>query len=316
LPDGSEQPPADVHALAERRAHARRDRDFAAADALRDEIADAGWLIRDAADGYVLRPRPAYEVLDNVTAIPHRDIDDSTGQRATVALLVEGWRDDLDTCLRALLDHRPADVRVLALDIGNVDEVGQRLHDYAHAQPDVIDELHVEAPTRYGEARAALLRQDTAPVHIWMDTSTVLDGDVITPLLAAMEDQSVVGAGWRGVNVDDDWHQFHDAGPGEVEALLGYLFAMRSAAARRVAADPDSPFAKARFYRNADLELSFWLRDGGGRLVVPTKDLPVHQTRHRGYHDSEVAHRDRESKRNYDRFRTRFRGREDLRLPH
>ena len=314
MPDTPDLPPADVRALADRREQARRVRDFAAADVLRDEIADAGWLIRDAADGFTLQPRPAYHVVTDVNGIPHRDIDDSVGRRATVALLVEGWPEDLDACLRALLRHRPDDVRVLALDIGNVDGAGQRLHEYATAGPDVLEGLHVEAPVCFGAARAALLRYDTSPVHIWMETSTVLDGDAITPLLDAMADPIVVGAGWRGVNVDDDWRRFHDAGPGDVEALLGYLFAMRGTAARSIAADPESPFSTARFYRNADLELSFWLRDGGGRLVVPAQDLPVQQQRHRGYQDSDLAYRDRESKRNYDRFLARFRGREDLRL--
>ena len=73
--------------------------------------------------------------------------------------------------------------------------------------------------------------------------------------------------------------------------------------------------AKARFYRNVDMEWSYLLRDAGvGRLVVPTGDLPVRQDRHRGYHDSDPAHRDKESKRTYDRFLSRFRGRDDLRL--
>jgi hypothetical protein len=43
-------------------------------------------------------------------------------------------------------------------------------------------------------------------------------------------------------------------------------------------------------------------------------DVPVRQERHRGYHDSDPEYRDRESRRTYDRFLQRFRGREDLRL--
>ncbi len=111
--------------------------------------------------------------------------------------------------------------------------------------------------------------------------------------------------------VQDGWTSFTDAGPGEVEALLGYLLAVRRRAALAVPLPP-----KARFYRNADLEWSYLLREAGvGRLVVPQDDLPVRQDRHRGYHDSDPALRDRESKRTYDRFLARFRGREDLRLP-
>ncbi|MFN2523912.1 MAG: hypothetical protein ABR614_11455 [Mycobacteriales bacterium] len=106
----------------------------------------------------------------------------------------------------------------------------------------------------------------------------------------------------------DGWTEFTDAGPGEVEALLGYLFAVRRSAALQVPLPP-----KARFYRNADMEWSYLLRDAGaGRLVA--LDLPVRQDRHRGYHDSDPAYRDKESRKTYDRFLQRFRGRDDLRL--
>ena len=170
--------------------------------------------------------------------------------------------------------------------------------------------MHVEGAAGWGAARNALLRADTAATHIIMDPSTVLEGDALTPLLSCMEDPSVVGAGWRGVNADDDWRGFHEAGPGEVEAVLGYLFAV----GRRVGLEVGFP-PKARFYRNADLEFSLALRDAGlGRLIVPKGPLPLRQERHRGYHDTDPVYRDRESKRNYERMLRRFSGRDELRL--
>jgi cysteinyl-tRNA synthetase len=48
--------PAELHDLARRRQEARASRDFAEADRLRDEIAAAGWEVRDEADGYSLVP--------------------------------------------------------------------------------------------------------------------------------------------------------------------------------------------------------------------------------------------------------------------
>ncbi len=48
-------PPA-IAALAAARTEARAARDFAESDRLRDEIAAAGWEIRDAAGGYELVP--------------------------------------------------------------------------------------------------------------------------------------------------------------------------------------------------------------------------------------------------------------------
>jgi hypothetical protein len=156
---------------------------------------------------------------------------------------------------------------------------------------------------------------------VWLDPSTVLEGDALTPVLAAFDDPTVAGAGWRGVDVDlaDEWRSFVDAGQhpgGEVDAILGYLFAFRRSAGLAVG----GPHHKARFYRNADLEFSLALReagaaDGTGRLVVPVGDLPVRQDRHRGYHDSDPAMRDSESAKTYSRLLQRFRGRKEILAP-
>ncbi len=302
------QPPDDVVALAEQRATARTEKDFAESDRLRDEIAAAGWTVRDGPDGYELAARPPYDVLLSVSDLPDRTGDPDDG-RCTVGLLVEGWPDDVRTCVEALVRHAPPDVVVVLLENGPTD-AGAAVHELAAAHPGRVRELHVERIAGWSAARQALLDADTAAVHVLLDPSTVLEGDALTPVLEAFEDPSVAGAGWRGVRVADGWREFVSAGPGEVEALLGYLFAVRRSAARQVPLPP-----KARFYRNADIEWSFLLREAGaGRLVVPAGDLPVRQDRHRGYHETPADHRDRESKKTYDRFLQRFRGREDLRL--
>ncbi len=299
--------PGHVVELAERRAAARAARDFAESDRLREQIADAGWLVRDSPEGFTLTERPPYEVLPGVQALPDRSGEPAT-RRCTVGVLVEGWAQDVRTCVSALVQHAPPDVVVVLLD--NASDAGAEVHALAAAHPGRVEELHVERPAGWSQARQALLRADPAEVHVLLDPSTVLEGDALSPVLACFDDPTVVGAGWRGVAVQDGWTSFAEAGPGEVEALLGYLFAVRRQAALAVPLPP-----KARFYRNADMEWSFLLREAGGRLVVPAGDLPVRQDRHRGYHDSDPVLRDRESRKTYDRFLQRFRGREDLRLP-
>jgi hypothetical protein len=243
-----------------------------------------------APSGYRVLPNPAAVPAAASAAVP------AEGRRATVSLLVEGWPDDLRDCVAALLAHAPPAVVVSALDVGNRDGAGDALHELAAAHPDRIEAWHVEGSAGWGAARNALLRADPGPVHVIMETSTILTGDAITPLLAALTAEGVVAAGWRGADPDPDLQGFHDAGPGQVTALLGYLMAVRTGAAVAAGGFP----AQARFYRNADLEVS--LRLGrNGRLVVPAGPLPVRQARHRGYHDSDPDYRDRESRRNYRR---------------
>ncbi len=304
--------PAEVHELAGRRAAARRARDYSAADALRDQIAQLGWLVTDTAAGYALASAatvglpgtqaggtPRYKVLANPAAIPRAAVGGTglaDGRAATVALLVEGWPGDLRDCVAALLAHAPAGVVISALDVGNRDGAGDVLAELATANPGRVEARHVAASPGWAAGRNALLRAEPAPVHVIMETSTILVGDAISPLLTALADDGVVAAGWRGADPDPDLQSFHDAGPGQVTALLGYLLAVRTTAAVAAGGLPQ----KARFYRNADLEFS--LRLGrSGRLVVPDEPLLVRQARHRGYHDTDPEYRERESRRNYRR---------------
>jgi hypothetical protein len=300
--------PAEVADLAARRAEARAARDFAAADALRAQIAELGWDVTDGPDGFVLTPAappdpdPGYPVLPASGAIPAAS-PAGPPRLATVALLVEGWPQDLRDCVSALLAHAPAGVVISALDIGNEADAGDCLHELAAEYPGRIEAWHVATGQGWGQDRNALLRADPGPVHVIMETSTILTGDAISPLLAAVATDGVVAAGWRGADPDPDLRGFHDAGPGPVTALLGYLLAVRTDAAAAVGGLP----ARARFYRNADLEFS--LRLGRvGALVVPTGPLPVRQARHRGYHDSDPQVRDQESRRNYRRVLELLRG--------
>jgi hypothetical protein len=287
------EPPPEVAALAERRAAARAAKDYAASDALRDEIAAHGWLVRDTAEGATLQPKPPYDVFERVTDLPDRSAEPDT-RPVTVALLADGWPDDVRRCIDALLAHTPAHVLVLDAGLG--------FHD------DRVEMLHLATDPGWAAARTALLRADTATVHVVLDPSIEVTGDAITPVVDAFDDPAVVVAGGWGVDVSDDWLSFHDAEPGDVDAMLGYLMAVR-----RSAALATPPHPKARFYRNADMEWSFALREATGGRCVMTAPLPATKHRHRGYHDSDPAYRDRESKRTYDRFLQRFRGREDLR---
>jgi hypothetical protein len=307
------EPPPDVVALAQQRATARGERDFAAADRLRDEIAAIGWVVTDApGGGFTLAEQPPYDVLPSVRELPDNSTVVDT-RRGTVSVIVDGWPEDTRTCLGALLSHLPDDVVVQVLDVGNVDGAGDVVAELVTPR---MEAWHVTATTGWADARNALLRADTARIHVWCELSTVFTGDALGPLLDAIDaDDAVVGAGWQGVNVDvdDQWRSFAAAGPGEVDALLGYLFAMRRSAA--LAAGGAHP--KARYYRNADMEFSFALRDAvaGSRLVVPAADLPLRQDRHRGYHDADPGYRDKESAKTYQRFLRRFRGRTDLLAP-
>ena len=57
------------------------------------------------------------------------------------------------------------------------------------------------------------------------------------------------------------------------------------------------------------------LREAGGILAIPSDSLPIRQGRHHGYHDSDPAFREKQSKKTYDRLLHRFRGKDHLLAP-
>lgn len=167
----------------------------------------------------------------------------------TVGLVVDGWPDDLRECVRALVARTEA--KILALDLGDVDGAGTVLNELVKEFPRRVEAWHVaETPhwrggtAGWGESRTKLLKLDTADVHVVMETSTILDGDAITPLVEELKDD-VTGAGWRGVNPREDGHEWVDAEPGEVRGLLGTLFAVKRDAALAAGASRPTPATTA-----------------------------------------------------------------------
>jgi GT2 family glycosyltransferase len=145
-------------------------------------------------------------------------------------------------------------------------------------------------------------------VILLLDTSLQPRGDLAGPIVAAFEDPSVGLAGGWGVR-SRDGREFVEAPAGEVDAIEAYCLAVRREALRAVGGF-DRRF---RFYRNADLDFSFAVRDAGWRAIA-TEPLPALRHEHRGWTSMPAEERDRLSKRNFYRFLDRWRGRSDLLL--
>ena len=114
-------------------------------------------------------------------------------------------------------------------------------------------------------------------------------------------------AGAFGLCAKPGLKEFEESGGPDVDAIEGYCMAFRRADALAVAGfDP-----RFRFYRIADIEFSFRLRDRGGRAVV-VPGLPLEKHEHRLWESTEAGERERLSKRNMYRFLDRWRDRTDL----
>jgi cysteinyl-tRNA synthetase len=292
--------PEEITALAAQRAEARAAKDFATADVLRARIADAGWNVVDEPDGrWRLSPAPAAVRPERVRAADVPSVlGDPPSADVSVHWVCEGWPEDIARAVssfRAFPGER--NVHYVVTDVTGSDP--------ERFGPD-IEVLALEEDTGWGAARNAGLRRSRGRLVFVMDGSIEVTGDVFSPLEAALADPGLGIAGPFGV-VTHDLRQFDEApGPGPCDAVEGYFMAMR----RDVAADAGLFDEKFRWYRTADIEFSFRVKDRGLRTEVV--ELPVARHEHRMWFETDPVERGKWSKRNFYRFLDRWRDRWDL----
>ena len=294
--------PPEVRRLIAERVAAREARDFATADRLRDQIAALGWEVQDAARGSTARP-----ILPADDAEPESLLEREPQVAVSLQLAAEDHPHDLSRFLRGLAASDPAVSWELVI-VANAPSfgLGALLDQITLA----VEAVVLPTPERLGwaDARTLGLRRSRGEVTVLLDTSLEPVGDFVTPLLAAFDDPRVGIAGGWGVT-SGDAREFTDAPPGEVDAIEAYCLAVRREALRKVGGF-DRRF---RFYRNADLDFSFAVRDAGWQ-AVRTEPLPMVRHEHRGYASLPEAERDRLSRRNFYRFLDHWGDRRDLLL--
>ena len=299
-------PPPDLTRLLALRQAARERRDFATADAIRDQLRQAGWLVRDTPDGPQLDPAPPYETLDPAAAAARWDEPDR--YEVSVVVHVAGWPEDVARATTALAaHHRHLGYEVLLVEDGAGEATGRALEDLARADPH-LQVLHLDPAVGFGAAMNLAMGQALGRVLVWLDPHVEATGDLLGPLLAALAGPGAGLAGGWGVTTTTMLEFEADDGP-EVDAIEGYLLAVPRALAAQVGVDP-----KDRYYRNADLDYSFAVRALGspGPLRAVRVEVPAARHRHRGFHETDPTERDRASRKNYDRFLGRWKDRTDL----
>jgi cysteinyl-tRNA synthetase len=291
--------PDDVRRLAAEREERRASRDFAAADELRNRIAGLGYRVVDAPGGPTLErveaPAVARVRPGDVPSVLDRD----PRFDATVQWIVEGWPEDVRRGVEAFgrhagdrsIQHVVADVtgRAAGTLAGDGD----------------VELVSLVDGTGWAAARNAALRRTLGRIALVLDGSVEPAGDVVAPLVEALADPTIGVAGPFGI-VTRDLNVFEPSDGPEVDAIEGYLMAFR----REVLAAVGGFDERFRWYRSADIELSFRIKDLGLRAVVV--DVPLERHEHRTWGAATEDERARWSKRNFNRFLDRFRGRFDL----
>ena len=272
----------------------RRERDFAAADAIRERLRAGGWEVLDSAEGSELQALKAPVVVGTKPV----------ARAVTLLTVVHGWRPDVERWLLSVFTYCKADFEALLVDNSGDARMAGWLQSRAAERLRLVT---LDPPVGFATAVNAGIEGAAGEVVVLFDPGVELTGDGITPLLEALRDPTVVVAGPFGLRGMATLKEFEEAPGPEVDAIEGYCMAFRRSDAEAVQVfDP-----KFRFYRIADIEFSFRLRDRGGRAQA-VASLPLIKHEHRLWEATEPKERDRLSKRNFYRFLDRWGGRTDL----
>ena len=215
---------------------------------------------------------------------------------------MESLRRCADAVLRHAGDRR---VELIVVDNGSTDGTADWLDELSRRDLRVRA-VRCDHNIGMGAARNCGLRSARGKYVVLVDTSVEFTGDVLSSLARALDEPSTGIAGAFGVR-SDNLRDFEDAAPLEVDAVEGYLMAVRRDRVREVGLMDE----KYRFYRHLDLDYSFAFRDKGYRnRIVP--GLPVRRHPHTYWERTPPDERDRLSKRNFYRFLHKYGDRTDL----
>jgi len=292
--------PEEVIEIARARLAARAAKDWALADQLRNKIAELGFEVLDVADGFEFKLKSPFPIVSRVGDL--RKFTDKSFESA-VAIIADSYVEDLVAAIKSVKEFAPESCAILVLIAGKPE-----LHDLAAQLDGRTFIVQIQEGVGWGEAANALLKFAPAPYVIVMDPSTRFLGDAITPTVEKLATGEWAAVGWHGglVNVADDWRTVEDKGPGPVDVLFSYFMGLN----RENAIESGGFSIRALYYRNADMEFSLRLRQSRGNLLQI--DLPLEQSRHHGYYDTDPIYRDEQSKKNYDRILERFRGKNEI----
>jgi cysteinyl-tRNA synthetase len=280
--------------LLDDRVERRRERDFESADAIREQLRAGGWDVVDSATGSQLQAISAPPSAEP-TPIP---------RAVTLLTVVHGWRADAERWLLSVFTHCKADFEAIVVDNSGDPRIAGWLESRAAER---LRAITLDPPLGFAAAVNAGIEAAAGQVIVLFDPGVELKGDAVSPLLDVLADPTVVVAGPFGLRGRGTLKEFEESEGPDVDAIEGYCAAFRRTDALAIGGlDP-----RFRFYRIADVEFSFRLRDRGGRAVA-VPGLPVERHEHRLWESTESAERDRLSKRNMYRFLDRWRGREDM----
>ncbi|QBD78029.1 glycosyltransferase [Ktedonosporobacter rubrisoli] len=303
--------PEEILALSHERDQLRRRGQYDRADILKQQLEEAGYIVKDNPRGAHLVILPSIEVDGKLyrTArhLPSL-LDEADSCTFSVNILAHNNIEQTRHCVESVLRFA-GDTDIEIILVNNASQDGIDLWaDALKFQEPRLHVLHVTRTMGAAEARNVGLKQSRGRYILLLDPSLELTGDIFTPLAKTLEDSRIGITGLNGLHTDDLRH-FEESPHLEVEAIDMLCMAFRRNLLGKVGLFDE----RYRYPHYMDVDFTFAIRNVGVKARV-TPDLPL--TRHPEQQDPRLseAERQRLAKRNFYRFLGKWGEREDLLL--
>lgn len=301
--------PEEILALSHERDLLRRRGQYQRADALKQQIEAAGFLIKDNPHGAHLVILPGIEVDGQAYRTSHQVPSYlNTPDRCTysINILARNNHELLRRCVESIIQHAPAgDFEIILMDNASEDGTDVWAAAFREQEPR-LHFLRASRPMGAAEARNIGLKQSRGHYILLLDPCMELTGNIFTPLAATLSNDNIGITGLHGLHTDDLRH-FEESQQQEVDAIADTCMAFQRSLLKKAGLFDE----RYRFPHYMDIDFNYTVRDTGAAILV-TPDLPI--TCHPapqtpGMSDAE---RSRLTKRNFYRFLEKWGDRDDL----
>lgn len=301
--------PADILALSHERDILRRRGQYDRADALKRQIEEAGYAIKDNPHGAHLIILPSIEVGGSVYRTARQLpslLSEADSCLFSVNILAHNTSEQTQRCVESVLRFA-GNTAIEIMLVDNASDDGLSIWASALQYNDArVHVLRASRAMGEAEARNLGLKQSRGRYILLLDSSVELTGDIFTPLAETLVDERIGITGLHGLRTEDMRH-FEESQQPEVEVVDTLCMALRRKLLQKVGLFDEG----YRFPRYMDVDFNFAIRDSGAEIVL-TPDLPV--TRYPILQNSRLsdAERVRLTKRNFYRFLQKWGDRDDL----
>lgn len=301
--------PEDILALSHERDMLRRKGRYDRADALKRQIEEAGYAIKDNPHGAHLIILPSVEVDGEVYRTARQLpslLDEADTCTFSVNILARNNFEQTQQCIESVLRFAGnTNIEIILVDNASQDE----LSIWSETLRSTELRLHLLRISRTmgeAEARNLGLKQSRGRYILLLDSSIELTGDVFTPLAETLAKSEIGVTGWHGLHTEDLRH-FEESSQLETEVVDGLCMAFRRSLLQQVGLFDE----RYRFPYYMDIDFNFAVRDSGASVVV-TPNLPVTHAPMLSDSNLSDAERMRLTKRNFYRFLEKWGDRDDL----